>query len=179
MRTEKKTNQNLLQCWQGRDQVREEYLLIYPFSPITSRRGGEDVADSNNKNNLSINNKCFQLIYYIFSFFSGLESNIIKHQAGRAFTEMRKNFTSQNFSIQENPRWGRAAAAPAVKISHGFALYNRFFPCMEDNPNRTFLCMEATSPCAIKNQRKARNAPSRLVGALVRWAVFYGIRELA
>ena len=90
---------------------------------------------------------------------SGLQSNIIiKYQAGRAFTEMRSNFTSQNFSIWENPRWGRAAAAPAVKISHGFALYNRFFPCMEDNPNRTFLCMKANYPYALKNQRKVRNA---------------------
>ena len=26
----------------------------------------------------------------------------------------------------------------------GFALYNRFFPCIEDTSKRTILCMEAT-----------------------------------
>ena len=32
---------------------------------------------------------------------------------------------------------------------------------INSNPNRTFLCMEATYPFAIENERKARNAPSR------------------
>ena len=52
---------------------------------------------------------------------------------------------------------------------------------------RSFPCMEATYPYAIKNQRKARNAPSRghfvpkpLVGGFgCLELVLYGIRELA
>ena len=47
----------------------------------------------------------------------------------------------------------------------------------EATPNRTLSCMKANYPYAIKNQRGARNTPSR--GYFCDELVLYGIRLLA
>ena len=51
-------------------------------------------------------------------------------------------------------------------VWHREAPYNRFFPCME-----------ATYPCAVKNQQRARKPLVGGFGCLE--LVLYGIRELA
>ena len=126
------------------------------------------MADSNNKNNLSINNKCFQLIYYIFSFYSGLESNIIKHQAGRAFTEMRRNFTSQSWhscntasqpylSVLFGPDWvsssalltdttGRGKASLCWRVLQSSSLMVSLQPTHLQHPLSSVLQSQAIQP---------------------------------
>ena len=91
--------------------------------------------------------------------------------------------TKAAFYRAENTRYHLVCLNPS-HFTHGFVSISDQTPNFRDISsiligayNRTFQCMEANYPYAIKNQRGARNTPSR--GYFCDELVLYGIRELA